>query len=146
MPNHLFHAIRTTCQTGAVFIETVDGRVWTAYDMLGQSARIAHVEGTWRSARPGCGAGGESAEALMPYLRPSGAVALPTKPLLNTGYTGGRARLFLQRCKTRRHRRVSNADRLAETVKGCGAVLETLDDHGGAHHGERQGGRRISTM
>lgn len=133
MPNHLFHAIRTALPgRDAVFIETQDGRVWTYGDMLGQSARIAHVLRE-RGVQPGDRVAVQvekSAEALMLYLAcvRCGAVYLP----LNTGYTVAELDYFFNDAKPA----VivvspQNADRLAETVKGCGAVLETLDDHGG---------------
>jgi malonyl-CoA/methylmalonyl-CoA synthetase len=133
MPNHLFHAIRTALPgQDAVFIETQDGRVWTYSDMLGQSARIAHVL-TERGVQPGDRVAVQvekSAEALMLYLAcvRCGAVYLP----LNTGYTVAELDYFFNDAKpavivVSPH----NADKLSETVKGCGAVLETLDDHGG---------------
>lgn len=133
MPNHLFHAIRTALPgQDAVFIETQDGRVWTYGDMLGQSACIAHVL-TERGVQPGDRVAVQvekSAEALMLYLAcvRCGAVYLP----LNTGYTVAELDYFFNDAKpavivVSPH----NADKLAETVKGCGAVLETLDDHGG---------------
>src|SRR5690606_38103956 len=133
MPNHLFHAIRTALPgQDVVFIETQDGRVWTYGDMLGQSARIAHVLRE-RGVQPGDRVAVQvekSAEALMLYLAcvRCGAVYLP----LNTGYTVAELDYFFNDAKpavivVSPH----NADRLAETVKGCGAVLETLDDHGG---------------
>ncbi|MDH4991232.1 malonyl-CoA synthase [Aquamicrobium lusatiense] len=133
MPNHLFHAIRTALPgQDAVFIETQDGRVWTYGDMLGQSARIAHVL-TERGVQPGDRVAVQvekSAEALMLYLAcvRCGAVYLP----LNTGYTVAELDYFFNDAKpavivVSPH----NADKLSETVKGCGAVLETLDDHGG---------------
>lgn len=133
MPNHLFHAIRTALPgLDAVFIETQDGRVWTYGDMLGHSARIAHVL-TERGVQPGDRVAVQvekSAEALMLYLAcvRCGAVYLP----LNTGYTVAELDYFFNDAKpavivVSPH----NADKLADTVKGCGAVLETLDDHGG---------------
>lgn len=133
MPNHLFDAIRLALPgPEAVFIEEQDGRIWTYGDMLSMSARIAHVL-AGRGVKPGDRVAVQvekSAEALMLYLAcvRCGAVYLP----LNTGYTVAELDYFFNDAKPA----VivvspQNAENLADTVKGCGAILETLDARGG---------------
>ncbi|EXL03413.1 malonate--CoA ligase [Aquamicrobium defluvii] len=131
--NHLFDAIRSALPgLEAIFIETHDGRVLTYGDMLSMSAHLAHVLAT-RGVKPGDRVAAQvekSAEALMLYLAcvRCGAVYLP----LNTGYTLAELDYFFNDAKpalivVSPH----NAQKLADTVRGCGAVLETLDEAGG---------------
>lgn len=133
MPNHLFDAIRSAISTtDATFIETQAGKIWTYGDMLALSARLANVL-VERGVKPGDRIAVQvekSAEALMLYLAclRCGAVYLP----LNTGYTVAELDYFFNDAKPA----VvvvspQNAEKLAETVRACGAVLETLDETGG---------------
>ncbi len=130
--NHLFDAIRSALPgPEAVFIETHEGRVLTYGDMLSMSARFAQVLAA-RGVKPGDRVAVQvekSAEALMLYLAcvRCGAVYLP----LNTGYTVAELDYFFNDAKpalivVSPH----NAQKLADTVKGCGAVLGTLDEAG----------------
>ena len=133
MPNHLFDAIRSAISTtDATFIETQAGNIWTYGDMLALSARLANVL-VECGVEPGDRIAVQvekSAEALMLYLAclRRGAVYLP----LNTGYTVAELDYFFNDAKPS----VvvvspQNAEKLAETVRACGAVLETLDETGG---------------
>ena len=133
MPNHLFDAIRSAISTtDATFIETQAGKIWTYEDMLALSARLANVL-VECGVEPGDRIAVQvekSAEALMLYLAclRCGAVYLP----LNTGYTVAELDYFFNDAKPS----VvvvspQNAEKLAETVRACGAVLETLDETGG---------------
>jgi len=133
MPNHLFDAIRSAISTtDATFIETQAGKIWTYEDMLALSARLANVL-VECGVEPGDRIAVQvekSAEALMLYLAclRRGAVYLP----LNTGYTVAELDYFFNDAKPS----VvvvspQNAEKLAETVRACGAVLETLDETGG---------------
>lgn len=133
MPNHLFDAIRSAISTtDATFIETQAGKIWTYGDMLALSARLANVL-VEQGVKPGDRIAVQvekSAEALMLYLAclRCGAVYLP----LNTGYTVAELDYFFNDAKPA----VvvvspQNAEKLAETVRTCGAVLETLDEAGG---------------
>lgn len=132
MPNHLFDAIRSAISTtDATFIETQAGKIWTYGDMLALSARLANVL-VEQGVKPGDRIAVQvekSAEALMLYLAclRCGAVYLP----LNTGYTVAELDYFFNDAKPA----VvvvspQNAEKLAETVRACGAVLETLDETG----------------
>ncbi|MEJ5902022.1 malonate--CoA ligase [Ochrobactrum teleogrylli] len=132
MPNHLFDAIRSAISTtDATFIETQAGNIWTYGDMLALSARLANVL-VEQGVKPGDRIAVQvekSAEALMLYLAclRCGAVYLP----LNTGYTVAELDYFFNDAKPA----VvvvspQNAEKLAETVRACGAVLETLDETG----------------
>ncbi|MFK3666812.1 malonyl-CoA synthase [Ochrobactrum teleogrylli] len=132
MPNHLFDAIRSAISTtDATFIETQAGKIWTYGDMLALSARLANVL-VECGVEPGDRIAVQvekSAEALMLYLAclRCGAVYLP----LNTGYTVAELDYFFNDAKPA----VvvvspQNAEKLAETVRACGAVLETLDETG----------------
>ncbi len=133
MSNHLFDAIRSAISTtDAIFIETQVEKIWTYGDMLALSARLANVL-VERGVKPGDRIAVQvekSAEALMLYLPclRCGAVYLP----LNTGYIVTELDYFFNDAKpavvvvSPR-----NAEKLTETVRSCGAVLETLDETGG---------------
>src|SRR3546814_10938752 len=84
MNNHLFDAIRTAANTGGVFIETIDGRIWTYDDMLAQSGRLASVLGQL-GVHPGDRVAvqvGKSPQALLLYIAclRAGAGYLPPNP------------------------------------------------------------------
>ncbi|WP_412066816.1 malonate--CoA ligase [Rhizobium sp. SYY.PMSO] len=139
MPNHLFDAIRNALPAPeATFIETQAGHVWTYGDMLDLSARLANVL-VERGVGPGDRVAVQvekSAEALMLYLAclRCGAIYLP----LNTGYTVAELDYFFNDAKPAVVvASPANADKLAKTVRDCGALLETLNDEGGGSLMER---------
>ncbi|QND53301.1 malonyl-CoA synthase [Phyllobacterium sp. 628] len=133
MSNHLFDALRRCiADDDAVFIETGEGRIWTYGDMLQWSGRIAGAIDTL-GIRPGDRVAVQvekSAEALMLYLAciRCGAVYLP----LNTAYTLAELDYFIGDAEPRL---VVVAPKAAEGIKAVaaryGALVETLDDHGG---------------
>ena len=132
MSNHLFDAIRTAADTGGVFIETIDGRIWTYDDMLVQSGRLAAVLGQL-GVHPGDRVAVQvekSPEALMLYLAclRAGAVYLP----LNTAYTLAELEYFIGDAEPRLVVCSPAAQAALASVAGrYGARVETLDDHGG---------------
>ncbi len=133
MSNHLFDAIRRSIPAeDAVFIETGDNSTWTYGDMLQWSGRIAGAIDTL-GIRPGDRVAVQvekSPEALMLYLAcvRCGAVYLP----LNTAYTLAELDYFISDAEPRL---VVVTPKAAEGIKAIaskyGALVETLDDHGG---------------
>jgi malonyl-CoA/methylmalonyl-CoA synthetase len=133
MSNHLFDAIRHAIPAGnTVFIETGNGRTWTYGDMLrcsGQFAGALSDLGVVPGDRVAVQVE-KSAEALMLYLAciRCGAVYLP----LNTAYTLAELDYFVGDAEPRL---VVATPQAAGGIKAVaskyGALVETLDDHGG---------------
>ena len=132
MSNHLFDAIRRSIPADdAVFIETAERR-WTYGDMLEWSGRIAGAIDTL-GVRPGDRVAVQvekSAHALMLYLAciRCGAIYLP----LNTAYTLAELDYFIGDAEPRLV--VADpkaADGIRTIASKHGALVETLDEHGG---------------
>lgn len=132
MSNHLFDAIRRFMpKPEATFIETLNGHILTYADMLTLSAQIANVlvdQGVEKGDRVAVQVE-KSAEALMLYLAcvRCGAIYLP----LNTGYTVSELEYFFNDAKPALIVVApENSEKLAALITDCGAVMETLGDHG----------------
>ena len=133
MSNHLFDAIRRSIAADdAIFIETAEGRRWTYGDMVEWSGRIAGAIDTL-GVRPGDRVAVQvekSAEALMLYLAciRCGAVYLP----LNTAYTLAELDYFISDAEPRLVvADPKSADGIKTIASKYGALVETLDQHGG---------------
>ncbi|KXF76611.1 malonyl-CoA synthase [Paramesorhizobium deserti] len=131
--NHMFDAIRNAIPAqDAVFIETVDGRLWTYGDLLEWSGRLANTL-VAAGVEPGDRVAVQvekSPEALMLYLAclRAGAVYLP----LNTAYTLAELDYFIGDAEPRL---VIVSPKAAEGIRAIalkyGAKVETLDAAGG---------------
>jgi malonyl-CoA/methylmalonyl-CoA synthetase len=139
MSNHMFDAIRNAAGTReALFIETLDHRLWTYGDMLDLSARFA---GTLRvmDVQPGDRLAVQvekSPEALILYLAclRAGVVYL----LLNPAYTPAELDYFVADSKPRLIIAAPNSAASAAVIAAKhGAQVETLDDTGGGSLMER---------
>lgn len=141
MSNHMFDAIRSAITAKeAVFVETAAGRVWSYYDLLRASGRLANVL-VGLGAQPGDRVAVQvekSVEALMLYLAclRAGVVYLP----LNTAYTLAELDYFVGDAEPRV---IVCPPKTAAGVGGIaakiGARVETLDESGGGSIMEKAG-------
>ncbi|MEK1888432.1 MAG: malonyl-CoA synthase [Phyllobacterium sp.] len=133
MSNHLFDAIRHSIACDdAIFIETADGQRWTYGAMVEWSGRIAGAIDALgvRSGDRVAAQVEKSAHALMLYLAcvRCGAIYLP----LNTAYTLAELDYFIADAEPRLIvADPKGVDGLKAMASKYGALVETLDEHGG---------------